>query len=68
MKEGDQVTAGQQLIRLRDTATNANRDALQKQLLLELANQSRLVSERDHQDSVMFDAKMVDESKTNQSA
>src|SRR6185312_11505742 len=31
VKEGDQVTAGQQLIRLRDTTPNANRDALYKQ-------------------------------------
>jgi HlyD family type I secretion membrane fusion protein len=65
VKEGDAVKAGQPLIKLNSTAAAANVSVLQSQYDMSRATRARLIAERDHQDTVTFDADMVARAKTN---
>lgn len=59
VKDGDKVKAGQVLIRLRDTASNASRDAVRQQLFTERASEARLKAERDNKDVIIYDEDML---------
>ena len=54
VKDGDTVKLGDLLIRLDDTATNANLQSITKQLDELAVRQARLLSERDGKDEIVF--------------
>jgi HlyD family secretion protein len=54
VKDGDEVTAGQALIRLDDTRARATAQVLQAQLWEARALEARLVAERDVRDAIQF--------------
>jgi HlyD family secretion protein len=54
VKEGDQVQAGQVIIRLDDTLTRATLGIVQSQLDVFTAREARLVAERDLEEAVTF--------------
>jgi len=62
VKEGETVVAGQQLVRLSNTAANASRDIIEGQLYLARATEERLVSERDKKPAIVFDAELLEKS------
>jgi HlyD family secretion protein len=63
--EGETVKAGQELIRLNDTAAIANRDVLQGRLYTNRANEARLLALLDKQTSITFGDDMIKNSQTN---
>lgn len=64
VKEGDQVAAGQPLIRLDNASAKATMDMLQTQLFEARAAESRLAALRDESPEIAFDASLVEGAKT----
>ena len=54
VKEGEQVRAGQELIRLNETASKARLDMFRSQFIAARASEARLLAERDGKDKVTF--------------
>jgi HlyD family secretion protein/epimerase transport system membrane fusion protein len=65
VKEGDHVKAGQELMRLSDTAATAARDIVLQQINAARAANSRLIAERDKLPEVVFDKDIIELGKTN---
>ena len=63
--EGDNVTAGQTLIRLDSTLLASNLAIVEGQLFELMARRGRLVAERDETDQISFDAELLDIAATN---
>jgi HlyD family secretion protein len=59
VKDGDEVTAGQVLVRLDDTLTRATLGIVQSQLDQFVARRARLVAERDGADALVFPADLL---------
>lgn len=59
VKNGDQVSAGQVLVRLDDTQTRANLAIMRKRLNELSARTARLVAERDRKDEIAFPADLL---------
>ncbi len=60
VRDGDEVAAGQTLIRLDDTKARTTRAALQGQLGDALAREARLLAERDGEAAVAWPARLVE--------
>ncbi len=59
VRDGDQVTAGQVLLRLDPTQARAQYESLRVQLLTARAMQARLVAERDGQSAVQYSPELL---------
>ncbi len=58
--EGEHVTQGQLLIKLADTQSLASADVAQNQLYFLIAQEARLVAERDRADDITFPPQLLD--------
>ena len=67
VREGDIVTAGQTLVRLDPTESQANSDAVSNQFYAALAREARLIAERDDAPSISFPQELLDGAKINDS-
>lgn len=59
VRDGDQVEAGQLLIRLDETQSRANKDQLAKRYATTQAHEARLNAERDGLDKIVFPAELL---------
>ena len=66
VKEGEEVRAGQPLVKLSATAAKARADLLRAQRDAEVAAEARLMAERDGTDSITFPKELLDIAKESQ--
>ena len=59
VREGDTVAAGQLLIRLDNTSSQARNDLLRSQYIAARASEARLLAERDNKESITFPAELT---------
>src|SRR5689334_10835049 len=65
VKDGDQVSAGQVLLRLDDTKARTSLEALQGQLWDAKAREARLIAERDGQPKIVFPESLTSQAASN---
>lgn len=60
VRDGDQVEAGQVLVKLEETQARASIDLLRGRRIASLAMQSRLISQRDGKDTLVYPQELLD--------